>query len=342
MKKAGLAFLVVAIAGLALLSFTGSAVSQTKPIELKLAQWDPPMSLPATMTQKMVDRINEKAAGKLKVTPFYGESLFKQQESYRSTALGVADMSYFGPTSPGSPVVLGRIMSLPFTGVTSHEMGTEVYRRLLKESPEMQAEYRGLKVMGVFAIPMDNFHMVKKPIHVPKDAKGVKIVALGPRVDFMKEIGAVPVTMGLGDWYTSLERGLVEGIYFLFPVLPVFKGEDLFKSHTIVNASLGVNMFVFNEKKWNSLPPDLQKVIEEAADWRAAEIVKADRLEEEKVIASLKKKGHEIYYPTAEEMKLWHAEAKPVQDKWIADNEAKGAKKVFELLQKAVKEYQQK
>jgi TRAP-type C4-dicarboxylate transport system substrate-binding protein len=43
-------------------------------------------------------------------------------------------------------------------------------------------------------------------------------------------------------------------------------------------------MWLFNEKKWNSLPPDLQKVVEEAATWRAMEIVKADRAEEERVI----------------------------------------------------------
>jgi TRAP-type C4-dicarboxylate transport system substrate-binding protein len=90
-------------------------------------------------------------------------------------------MSYFGPTSPGSPIVLGRVVSLPFLGVTSHEMGTDVFNKLLKESPELQAEYKGLKVLGLFAIPMDKFHMVKKPIHVPADAKGAKIVALGTR-----------------------------------------------------------------------------------------------------------------------------------------------------------------
>ena len=84
-----------------------------------------------------------------------------------------------------------------------------------------------------------------------------------------ERLSGLPVTIGLGDWYTSLERGLVEGIYFLFPVLPNFKGEDLFKYHTVVNASLGVNFWIFNEKKWNSLPADLQKIIEEAANWRA-------------------------------------------------------------------------
>jgi TRAP-type C4-dicarboxylate transport system substrate-binding protein len=341
MRRIGLSVFVAMVAFLSLLLFTDKGQTQTKPIELKLAQWDPPQSLPGSMTLKMVDRINEKAAGKLKVTAYLSESLLKQPESFRGTQLGTADISYFGPTAPGSPVVLGRVISLPFLGITSHEMATDVYVKLLKESPELMAEYKGLRVMGVFGIPLDNLHLVKKSVHVPADMKGLKIIAFGPRVDFMKELGATPVTISVGDWYTSLERGLVEGLDHLFPVLPVFKIEDLFKHHTVINASCGMNFFIFNEQKWKSLPPDLQNVIEEAANWRAAEIMKADRVEENRVIAYVKSKGHEVYYPTAEEMKLWVSHAKPVQDKWIADTEAKGlpAKKVFEQMTRIVKEY---
>jgi TRAP-type transport system periplasmic protein len=345
MKRVGLFVVVAAVAGLALfglLGLPGKAACETKPIELKLAEWDPPQSTPAVMTQKMIDRINEKAGGKLKVVPYFGESLIKQQEAYRSTQLGVTDIAFFGPNSPGSPIVLGKIITLPFVGVTSNEMGTKVYNRLLKESPEMQAEYKGLKIVGVHGIPMDNFHMSKRAVHVPADAKGAKIVAVGSRADYLKAIGAVPVSIGLGDWYTSLERGLVEGLYFLYPVIAIFKGEDLFKYHTTVNVSVGISMFLVNEKKWKSLSPDLQQIIEEAGAWRAHEIMAVDRAEEERMVNLFKKKGHEVYTPTAAEMKLWHDTAKPVQDKWIAETEGKGfaAKKVFAQMQKIVAEVQ--
>ncbi len=343
MKKFAAVIIGVAMTCFFLMASADIARAQTKPIELKLAQWDPPQAKIARLTQKMADMINEKSGGRIKVVTYFGETLLKQAESYRSTQLGVADMSYFGPTSAGSPVVLGRVISLPFLGLTSHEMCTAVYERLLAESPELKAEYKGLKVMGLFGIPLDNFHTTKKLIRVPADAKGIKILALGPRVDFMKEIGAAPVTMGVGDWYTSIERGLVDGLYFLFPVLPIFKLEDLFKYHTVVNASAGVNMFIFNERKFNSLPPDLQKVIEDAARWRVNESHKNDRAEDEGVIATLKSKGHTFYYPTAEEMKLWQAAAKPVHEKWIADNEAKGlsARKVYDQLTRIIREYKQ-
>jgi TRAP-type transport system periplasmic protein len=341
MRKVCLIVFVVMATCFSLIAFPDKGHTQAKPIEVTLAQWDPPASLPGSMTMKMVDRINQRAAGKLKVVPFMGETLIKQVESFRGTQTGVVDMCYFGPTAPGSPVVLSRIISLPFLGITSHEMATDVYIQLMKEAPEMMAEYKGVRVMGVFGIPLDNLHLVKKSVHVPGDVKGLKIIAFGPRVDFIKELGGTPVTIGLGDWYTSLERGVVEGLDHLFPVLAVFKGEDLFKYHTVINASVGMNFWIFNEQKWKSLPPDLQQIIEEGANWRAAEIMKADRIEEDRLIAYAKSKGQEVYYPTAEEMKLWRSHAKPVQDKWIADTEAKGlpAKKVFEHLQRIIKEY---
>lgn len=329
------------VAGLIVLGFISAAFSETKPIELKLASWDPPQALPAQLVKKFADRINQNANGKLKVTPYYAETLMKQQEHFRGTSLGVSDMAYFGPNSPGSPIVLGKVITLPFLGITTIDMATDIYSKLLEESPELKAEYNGLKVRGLFCLPFDNLHMVKKPVHVPADAKGIKIIALGTRADLMKEIGAVPVTMGLGDFYTSLERGLVDGLYFLTNVLRAFKGVDLFKYHTIVNGSLGVNMIIINEQKYNSLSPDLQAVIDEAGRYLTQETHAANRVEEESVMAEFKQKGHEVYFPTDAEMKLWYAAAKPVHDKWLKETEAKNpaARKVYDQLQQAIQSY---
>lgn len=82
MKKASCTVLVAMIlTGLFLIAFTDNAVSQTKSIELKLAQWDPPKAIIAQLTQKMADRINEQSGGRLKVKTFFGETLLKQVDS---------------------------------------------------------------------------------------------------------------------------------------------------------------------------------------------------------------------------------------------------------------------
>jgi TRAP-type C4-dicarboxylate transport system substrate-binding protein len=54
-----------------------------------------------------------------------------------------------------------------------------------------------------------------------------------------------------------------------------------------------------------------------------------------------KEMGHQIYQPTAEEMKLWRQAVQPVHEKWIADTEAKGlpARAVYEEAKRLIKEY---
>jgi hypothetical protein len=46
--------------------------------------------------------------------------------------------------------------------------------------------------------------------------------------------------------------------------------------------------------------------------------------------------------PTPEEMQLWRQAVKPVHQKWIADNEAKGlpAKAIYQEAKRLIKEYQ--
>jgi TRAP-type C4-dicarboxylate transport system substrate-binding protein len=290
----------------------------------------------------MADRINEKSGGRLKAVPYYAETLLKQAESFRGTQLGVADMAYFGPAIAGSPLNLAKINGVPFLGITSAEMARWVYSRILEACPELKSEFRGVKVLGVSALPGGNLHFTKKSVHTPSNMKGIKTISFGgPVAHYLKEVGATPLGIGVGDWYTSLERGLADGLSFVTPALAVLKLEDLFRYHTVINMSSGTIMWLFNEQKWNSLPVDLQKVVEEAAEWRATETMKLDRLQEETVLASIKKKGHEVYYPTADEMKLWVAAARPVQEKWIADMEAKGlaGKKVFDQYQAAIRDY---
>ena len=344
MKRSyGMVVFVIATAFFSWVSLAGMAASEEKPIELNFAYWSSPKSKTAQANQEMLDRIEERSKGRIKFNAYFGETLLKISETYRGVQLGVADMSYFGPGIPGNPIVLGKIISLPFLGITSNVMTTETYGKLLRESPEMQAEYKGVKVLGPFGIPLDNFHLSNKPVRVPSDLAGMKLLTLGARVKFIKDVGAIPVSIGVGEWYTSLERGLAEGLYFLFPVLPIFKLEDQFKYHTVINGSATINMFIFNEKKWASIPSDLQEVIIEGTEWRVKEAHKRDSAEETRVFADLRKRGHEIYVPTPEEMAKWKEAARPTHEEWIKEVEGKGlpARKVYDKFMKIIAEYEE-
>jgi TRAP-type C4-dicarboxylate transport system substrate-binding protein len=97
-----------------------------------------------------------------------------------------------------------------------------------------------------------------------------------------------------------------------------------------------------NLKTWNSLPADIQKIIEEmsgpalnekyAASWDNEAQVSRD---------TLKKGGVENIQLSPEEMKAWNQRLKPVTEAWVAEMESKGlpGKKIFEEALALVHKY---
>jgi TRAP-type C4-dicarboxylate transport system substrate-binding protein len=326
---------------LVLSSISGWAQTATKPIELKYADWSPPTSGLAKINQKMLDVIVEKSQGRIKITAYFGETLLKNPEMFRGIQAGAADLAEWVVGTTGSAEKLMTVMRLPFQNVTTTEMGTAIFQKLFSTTPELISEYRGIEVFGLRQMPAYHVHTVKKLAHKPEDLKGMKLIAASGWVDYAKAVGAAPVTMGVGDYYLSLERGLVEGVFLHFPASMMFKTLDVCKYHTLVNSSSIPDAIIFNKEKWNSLPPDLQKVVREAIEWRTAEVLKFDYGEEERAIEYAKKRGNTFYAPTPDEMKLWRESAAPLYETWIAryEKEDLPARRVYERLIQLTNEY---
>lgn len=334
MKKGVLTVLVF-------LLFLPSLVFAQKVFELKYVDWSPPTAGISKINQKMLDMMMEKSGGRIKITAYFGESLLKMAEVFKGVQQGLADLSYWTVGAPGGPEKLAQIMRLPVLGIPSMEVGTEIVRRLFETSPEIAQEYKGIQVLGLRMMPFSQFHSVKKPVKTPSDMKGMKVITTGLWADYMKLNGAAPVAVGVGDWYLSLERGLAEAQITHFPAAYIFKTLDIFKYHTLINGS-GVPSCIFvNNNTWNSLPPELQKVVKEAAEWQAKEIVRFDHEEEERAMEYARKRGNSFYSPTADEMKEWQQSFKLLHEQFVSTLEKEGlpARKTYERLMELVSKY---
>jgi TRAP-type C4-dicarboxylate transport system substrate-binding protein len=97
-----------------------------------------------------------------------------------------------------------------------------------------------------------------------------------------------------------------------------------------------------NEQKYQSLPPDLRKVIDDLSGAWGAEFTGTawDRNEHDGIEAA-KKAGATIYPVPAEERQRWAAKLAPVEDGWVKSMEAKGlpGREVITDLREAIKRY---
>ena len=88
-----------------------------------------------------------------------------------------------------------------------------------------------------------------------------------------------------------------------------------------------------NQKKWNSLPPDLQKLLSDMTGSHLARIFGKTLDEGDgKAIQWGKEHGHTFYTLPPKELERWRSKVQFLTDNWIKDMEAKGHKNAREIL----------
>jgi TRAP-type transport system periplasmic protein len=138
--------------------------------------------------------------------------------------------------------------------------------------------------------------------------------------------------MPASDLYDALQRGMVDGMLTDFAALKGFRFVEVVKYCTLANFYSLPMGFAINLKTWNSLPPDIQKVFEDLGGLRFAQ-ENAKSFDRNDLIGRDLAKGKiEVHGLSADQKRIWAAKFKDVNEKWVADMDAKGlpGKKVYE------------
>jgi TRAP-type C4-dicarboxylate transport system substrate-binding protein len=266
----------------------------------------------------------------------------KYPETFRGVSSGITDISLY----VSSPIhEVNRILGMPFTGLPNMVKTSKIFREMLKQFPEFNQEFEksGVKWISIRSMPANHLHLVKKPVKIPQDMKGMRIIGDPILADQFKQVNAAVLQLGPPDWYSSLERGVAEGHLLHIAAAYEFKLMELFKHHTLFGDGAGGAApigFVVNMKMWNGLPPDIQKTIIDVYDWANEESLKWDVDLVARAIEEIKKDKHNIVALNPSEIQAWMDWAKPANDKLLAELESKGwpAKKIFGGFQKVTKE----
>jgi TRAP-type transport system periplasmic protein len=125
---------------------------------------------------------------------------------------------------------------------------------------------KGLHGAGMFIVQPDSL-VSKTPIRTLADFKGkkIRIFASDFQSEALKRLGATPVAMTLGDVLPALQQGTIDGAIAGITVFSAFHYQDAAKYVTEVNQP-SIFLMVEVSKSWyDSLPPDLQKIVDKDA-----------------------------------------------------------------------------
>lgn len=258
MRKWKLFALVLTIG---LISFFITIPSVMAQIKLNYSIFFPATHKNAILATEWAKEIEKRTGGKIQITMYYGGTLTPADKCYDGVVKGISDIGFSVMAYTRGRFPLTEVSDLPL-GIKSGLVATKVINEYYKKF--RPKEFDDVKVMYLHGHGPGILH-TKKPVNKLEDLKGMKIRCTGMAAKIVAALGATPVAMPMGETYDALSRGVVDGSMAPQEALQGWKWGEVVK-YTIENfgSSYSTGMFVvMNKEKWNSLAPDVQKIIEQ-------------------------------------------------------------------------------
>ena len=291
-------------------------------IKLNYSNFFPAPHKNAVLSVEWGKEIEKRTNGKVQVTVFPGGTLTPADKCYDGVVKGLSDvgMSVLSYTKGRFP--LTEVIDLP-VGYRSGTAATKLVN--LYYNKFKPKELDDTKVMYLHAHGPGILH-TKKPVTTLEELRGVKIRSTGTVAEIVKSLGGTPVAMPMPETYDALQKGIAEGVMCPMEALKGWKLGEVIKSSTQnYGSAYSIAFFVvMNKDKWNSLPADVQKIIEQVnQEWILKHCATWDEIDKEG-IEFTQKLGNKILPLSKEEDAKWVKAVQPMYDGYVNSMKAKG------------------
>jgi TRAP-type transport system periplasmic protein len=291
-------------------------------VTLRMHSFLPPVANPAKhFMAPWAEKIAKDSNGRIKVQVYPSMQLGgKAEQLLGQVRDGVVDIVW---TLPGfTPGVMPKleIFELPFLHRSTHATVMSLQDYVDKH---MKKEFEPYHVLLVHCHAGALF-MTRDPINKVEDFQGMKLRSYSRTNAWILEaLGAAPLQVALPELAPMLSKGTVTGSILPYEIAPSVKMQDLTDYFTTLappqpRLSTAIFTFLMNKQKYESLPPDLKKVIDDNSGRNLAptaiEIWDRIELDGEKVMHS--KPKNKFVQLSAEETAKFKQKVQPVFDRY--------------------------
>jgi TRAP-type transport system periplasmic protein len=233
--------------------------AESQPIVLKAVTAFPKNHLNNDPVPMLVDKVNKKCEGKLKIEWVGGPEVIKSFDQILAVKSGTIDMLLYYPFGYMKPVMpeawakgLTELAEWEERKSGAFELWGEIFEK--RVNSKYLGRLHNLLPFKVFC---------NKKIEKVDDFKGMKIRVMPLYIPFMKALGATPVTISPDEIYTSMERGVVDG--FMWPNVGVISwGLQEVTKYVIDPGVFQMEpATLINMDKWKKIPKDVQVLLDE-------------------------------------------------------------------------------
>ncbi|WGF88027.1 TRAP transporter substrate-binding protein [Marinivivus vitaminiproducens] len=214
----------------------------------------------------MGELVKERTEGRIEIQVFSSGQLGEEKDTIEQTQFGVIQMNRVNTAPFNNLVQETQVLGLPFLfrdvdhmhKVVDGEIGQEILDAF---------EDQNLVGLAYYDSGARSFYTTSKAVHSLEDLQGLKVRVQQSDlwIAMLQAFGANPTPMSMGEVYSSLETGVVDGAENNWPTYESSRHYEIAKHYTLTQHSLTPEVLVISKMTWDSLTPEDQEILRTAA-----------------------------------------------------------------------------
>ncbi|SKA78988.1 TRAP-type C4-dicarboxylate transport system, substrate-binding protein [Paucidesulfovibrio gracilis DSM 16080] len=283
----------------------------------------PPTHVQSQLAEQWCREVEARTDGQVRIDYYPGGTLTKAKQCYDGVVEGISDIGFSALAYSRGRFPVMAAVDLPL-GYTSGMQATKVANSVYEHFQPQ--ELQDVQVMYFNAHGPGLLHTREISVTRLEQLKGLKLRATGNSAQLVQALGGTPVAQSMPEAYQSIQKGVVDG--GMYPV-ETNKGWKMAEVVDYMTESYSTGytttfFVVMNKDRWESLPDDVRKAIQEVnAEWIAKHGQAWD--EADKVgRAAFLEQGNQIVPLAAEEAERWQNAAAPLLRTYVDEVSARG------------------
>ena len=216
--------------------------------------------------------IAQRSGGRLRVQPYWSGSVLSSEHSMTEIRHGVVDVGLITPIYARGGAHLIHVQAAFYAGLTSIPQQVGLYRCLERADPQFGRELDGLQVLAVQGGNLPGIVTRNRAVHTLADLQGLRLRAPAELLEVLRRFGADPVDMPMGEVYSALAKGVLDGVVAPADTLRSLHFAEV--AHFFYTISVPRGAYAARAiglRRWQSLDAEQRAILDESvAVWEHA------------------------------------------------------------------------
>jgi tripartite ATP-independent transporter DctP family solute receptor len=309
---------VLTLAAAASLSLATTAQAQSpSPFVIKLG-WttsdgaQDPYAVGARAFKSAVER---DSGGRIEVQLFPNRALGDERQMLEGMRFGTVDAGIITNAVIAQLEPAFQVNDLPFLYATEAQAHKALDGAIGQDLGAKLAA-KGIVLLGFMEGGFRNMINNKRPVSSPADVQGVKYRVMQNPVfiEMFTSLGGAAVPMAWGETFTAVQQGTIDGLEIPLAVIEANKYYEVTKYLSLTNHTYSAIGLVMSKRTFDKLPPDLRKIVQEAATSAIAVQRQVAAADAGKTLTTLQGQGMKVN--KVADVAAFRTSVKPVYDKF--------------------------